>query len=241
MIKIQESVPRIYYNSSRDFQLIGHLFDLVLNSVKTEADLIFNLPLSTNSDDQLLELLTYTLGLRLSKEKYTSEQLRAICSVAPRMMRHKGSLYAIELLCNALMRADAIEGSSYVEYADNKLTVHITNFSTCHDILYEILPYIVPAGIIFNIKELTSYELDTTAVQTGYQDKVLYGRYTPSSSLNYNTGTIENESLLDFNLSSDNKASLANESLLSGIIVSTLEQTSAPTSSTTLWEESEED
>ena len=67
MVKIQESVPQIYYNSSRDFQLIGHLFDLVLNSVKTEADLLFNLPLSTNSDDQLLDLLAFTLGLRLSK------------------------------------------------------------------------------------------------------------------------------------------------------------------------------
>ena len=65
MIKIQESVPSIYYNSSRDFQLLGHLFDLVLNSTKTEADLLFNLPLSTNSDDQLLDLMTFTLGLRL--------------------------------------------------------------------------------------------------------------------------------------------------------------------------------
>lgn len=184
MVKIQESVPQIYYNSSRDFQLIGHLFDLVLNSVKTEADLLFNLPLSTNSDDQLLDLLAFTLGLRLSKEKYTSAQLRAVCSVAPRMMRNKGSKQAIELLCNALMRADSVEGASYVELTENKLTVHISNISTCHDILYEILPYIVPAGIVFNIKEMTSYNT-TIETQTAYQDKVLYGKFKPNTEMSY--------------------------------------------------------
>ena len=184
MVKIQESVPQIYYNSSRDFQLIGHLFDLVLNSVKTEADLLFNLPLSTNSDDQLLDMLAFTLGLRLSKEKYTSAQLRAVCSVAPRMMRNKGSKQAIELLCNALMRADSVEGASYVELTDNKLTVHISNISTCHDILYEILPYIVPAGIVFNIKEMTSYNT-TIETQTAYQDKVLYGKFKPNTEMSY--------------------------------------------------------
>ena len=155
MIKIQESVPGIYYNSSRDFQLLGHLFDLVLNSTKTEADLLFNLPLSTNSDDQLLDLMTFTLGLRLSKAKYTSRQLRAICSVAPKMMRLKGSQQAIELLCTALMRADAAEGnfSLILNDSQTELTVYITSYATCRDALQEVLPYILPAGMVFKIKE----------------------------------------------------------------------------------------
>lgn len=155
MIKIQDSVPSIYYNSSRDFQLLGHLFDLVLNSTKTEADLLFNLPLSTNSDDQLLDLMTFTLGLRLSKAKYTSRQLRAICSVAPKMMKLKGSQKAIELLCTALMRADSAEGnfSLILNDSQTELTVYITSYATCRDAIQEILPYILPAGMVFKIKE----------------------------------------------------------------------------------------
>lgn len=157
MIKVQESVPGIYYNSSRDFQLLGHLFDLVLNSVKTEADLIFNLPLSVNSDDQLLDLMAFTLGLRLDKSKYTSKQLRAICSIAPKMMRTKGSISAIKLLCNALMHADGVEGT--FEINDKKtghLDISITSYLTCRDALQELLPYVVPAGMTFNIKAITS-------------------------------------------------------------------------------------
>jgi hypothetical protein len=184
MIKIRESVPSVYYDSSRDFQLIGHLFDLVLNSTKTEADLLFNLPLSTNSDDQLLELLAFTLGLRLSKEKYTSAQLRAVCSVAPYIMRNKGSKKAIELLCNALMRADSIEGKSFVELDGNKLTIHITDISTCHDILYEILPYIVPAGIVFNIKEMSSFSGYASA-HAGLTDSVVVGTFKATDEITY--------------------------------------------------------
>jgi hypothetical protein len=155
MIKIKDSVPSIYYNSSRDFQLIGHLFDLVLNAVKTDVDTLFNLPISTNSDEQLLDLMTFTLGLRLNKAKYTSKQLRAICSVAPKMMRTKGSDTSIELLCTALMRADSAKGHFKLEVSPDRssVTVYITSYATCRDALQEILPYIVPAGMVFHIKE----------------------------------------------------------------------------------------
>lgn len=184
MIRIQDSVPSIYYDSSRDFQLIGHLFDLVLNATKTDADLVFNLPFSINSNDQLLDLMAYTLGLRLSKEKYTSAQLRSICSVAFKMMRAKGSLKAVELLCTALIRADSISGSFSTTFNDEtaELTVYVTNLSTCKDILHEILPYIVPAGIIFNIKEMSAFTAAVTTTTVNEQ-QVAYGVLKPNTDL----------------------------------------------------------
>jgi hypothetical protein len=54
MIKLQNYTPEIYYKESRDFQFIGRLFDLVLNAVKTDADLLYHIPLSTDSDEKLL-------------------------------------------------------------------------------------------------------------------------------------------------------------------------------------------
>lgn len=163
MIKMQDSVPSIYYDSSRDFQLIGHLFDLVLNAVKTDADMLFNLPFSTNSDDQLLDLMAFTFGLKLDKAKYTTQQLRNVCSIAPKLMRTKGSRQAIELLCTALLRA---EGSSYttaegvsnsfaVELAEDapRVDIYLSRTTACKDILMEILPYILPAGMTYTIKQ----------------------------------------------------------------------------------------
>lgn len=177
MIKVKNSVPSVYYNSSRDFQLLGHFFDLVLNAVKTEADILFSLPLSTNSPDQLLDLMAFTLGLRLDKSKYNVRQLRAICSVAPKMMRTKGSLTSVNILCTALMHADSIEGDFSVNVSEDgtALTVSISSLATCADILYEILPYIIPAGMVFNIKQSNSYDIDITD-QYAVNDRVSYAQ-----------------------------------------------------------------
>ena len=38
MIKLQNLTPEVYYKESRVFQFIGRLYDIVLNSVKTETD-----------------------------------------------------------------------------------------------------------------------------------------------------------------------------------------------------------
>lgn len=173
MIKIQDSVPSVYYDSSRDFQLIGHLFDIVLNAVKTDADMIFNLPFSVNSDDQLLDLMTFTFGLRLDKAKYTTQQLRSVCSIAPKLMRAKGSRYAIELLCTALLRAEGsgyataegISNSFSVELAADapRIDIYLSRTAACKDILMEILPYILPAGMTYTIKQSG---LDSKAIIT---------------------------------------------------------------------------
>ena len=74
MIRLQDLTPDVYYRKSRDFQFIGRLYDVVLNSVKTNADLINILPVSSLQQDQkLTELLLLTLGFQ-SKHKYNLVQ-----------------------------------------------------------------------------------------------------------------------------------------------------------------------
>ena len=89
MIKLQNLTPEVYYKESRDFQLLGRLFDLVLNAVKTDTDLLYNLPLSTNSDEKLLELLALTLGFK-PKHQYNARNLKAVCSVFSEILRKFG-------------------------------------------------------------------------------------------------------------------------------------------------------
>lgn len=174
MIKMQDLTPEVYFNNSRDFQLIGHLFDLVLNATKTEAEILFSLPLSENSPDQLLNLMAMTFGLKLDMTKYTATQLRAICSIAPKMMKTKGSLQAVHYLIAALMRT---EGSSeeYLVEQDKLNPYHITILLPTQAkhkiILDEILPYILPAGMTYSIKQafIVTTQTDT---KYGYSDRV---------------------------------------------------------------------
>lgn len=178
MIRIKDSVPSIYYDSSRDFQYIGHLFDLVLNAVKTDADLLFNLPLSINSDDQLLELMAYTFGLRLDKSKYNSKQLRALCSITPQMLRAKGSIRAVNLLCTALMHADGLEDYYTLTVSEDstKLTISLSDLASCKEIILEILPYILPAGVIFEIISVGMSDTSVFNTEIEISDKVIFNK-----------------------------------------------------------------
>ena len=111
MIKFQNLTPEVYYKESRDFQLLGRLFDLVLNAVKTDADLLYNLPLSTNSDEKLLELLAFTLGFK-PKHQYNARNLKAVCSVFSEILKHKGSIKAVKIACEALFNSMDISSVS---------------------------------------------------------------------------------------------------------------------------------
>ena len=170
MIKLRNLTPDVYYNESRDFQFIGRLFDVVLNSVKTEADLLYNVPLNDDSNEKLLELMSLTLGFK-PKHQYNTKQLRAICKVFPEILKNKGSIKAVTIACNAIFNAAGEEQS--LDYDFKSLTDHTElnlyipqnfgNINLINDLLY----YILPAGMNCNIiRELHLNADSYTKLQT---------------------------------------------------------------------------
>jgi hypothetical protein len=174
---MQDLTPDVYYNNSRDFQFIGRLFDLVLNATKTEADILFSLPLSANSPDHLLSLMATTFGLRLDITKYTSTQLRAICSVAPKLMKYKGSLRAIHYLCSALLRTEGMAEEYLIEQDLNNpchIIISLPTQAKHKAILDELLPYITPAGITYSIRQ-AFFTIKQQEEAYGIADEVMVG------------------------------------------------------------------
>ena len=158
MIKLQNYTPEVYYQESRDFQFIGRLFDLVLNSLKTEADLIYQIPLSTNSDEKLLELLAMTLGFE-PKHQYNAQQLKAVCSVFAEILKNKGSIKALKIACEALFNAADINQALDYDFTDSvgktELNLYVPSDFEDLAILNDLLTYVLPAGMSCNIiKEL---------------------------------------------------------------------------------------
>lgn len=154
MIKLKELTPAIYYKESRDFQFIGRLFDLVLNSIKTEADLLYNLPLNTDSNDKLVDLLAFTLGFK-PKHQYNSRQLKAVCSVFPEILRNKGSIKALKIACEALFSSMDIAQNLTYDFTTGKdnteLNLYIAQDFGDITILTDLLSYVLPAGMSCNI------------------------------------------------------------------------------------------
>lgn len=154
MIKLQNLTPEVYYKESRDFQLLGRLFDLVLNAVKTDADLLYNLPLSTNSDEKLLELLALTLGFK-PKHQYNARNLKAVCSVFSEILRNKGSIKAIKIACEALFNSMDISQQLDYDFTKGKdnteLNLYIAQDFGDITLLNDLLSYVLPAGMSCNI------------------------------------------------------------------------------------------
>ena len=159
-MRLQDNTPEIYYSHSRDFQFIGRLYDVVLNSIKTDIDTIKYIRLGLNTDEQLLGLLATTLGFQ-AKHNYNNKQLAAICSTLPLILRNKGSNKAIELAVNAILNAEGINDYSETSLSsDGILTVHVPEQIGDLTLLKDLADYIIPAGIslrlVKEIKEIRS-------------------------------------------------------------------------------------
>ena len=151
MIRLQNLTPEVYYKQSRDFQFIGRLYDIVLNSVKTNTATLYNLPIGPNMNEQLLNLLALTLGFK-PKKNYNSKQLLAICSVLPEILKHKGSMQAILIAVNALLAAEEItQPLDYSIQPKKSITLYVSQKLSDLTLLTDLFEYILPAGISYNL------------------------------------------------------------------------------------------
>lgn len=152
MIKLQELTPKVYNNQSRDFQLLSRLYDLVLNSVKANADLIYNYPINDNTNQSLIDLMSLTLGFS-SKHNYNLTQLTALCNSFTYIIKYKGSIEGIITACNALVSSEGISNVIEYELNDNNtvLTLYIPQEVSDTNLLKDLLVYILPVGMSCNI------------------------------------------------------------------------------------------
>jgi hypothetical protein len=220
MIKFKDLTPDVYYNESRDFQLLGRLFDVVLNSVKTEADLLYNIPVSDNSNDKLLELLTLTLGFKAAHQ-YNTKQLRSICKVFPEILRSKGSIKSIITACNALFNAAGEEQAldyNFTPGTDNaELNLYVPQSFGDITALNDLLTYVLPAGMSCNIiRELrlnvdSKTEIQTMDTFTLYSegDNAVYGAINDAAFL-YNENKLARIPQLSNSTATDKTSGILN-------------------------------
>ena len=155
MINIKDQIPSIYYDASRDFQVLGHLYEVVLNYIKTNTDMLYLLPNGMEVDTRVTELLATTLGFKL-RRNYDSAQLAALVSIFPQLLKIKGTLKAVDLAGNALVKASGALGVFTSKIENHVLMVHIPIEVSDITLFIDLLPYILPAGIRVSIIRSTT-------------------------------------------------------------------------------------
>lgn len=153
MIYTYNQVPEVYYKESRDFQLIGRLYDIVFNYLKTNIDTIYHLPLDKCTDKNLLDLLSATLGFEI-RHNYDINQLYAICSCFSTIMKNKGTLKAIKTALDALLNSQGINKEAKVvinKETPYTISIYIPSKLVDITLLEDLLDYIMPAGMSYTI------------------------------------------------------------------------------------------
>lgn len=175
-MNIEQLLPNVYYEDSRDFAYIARLFELIFNYMKTGADCVKNNYTSDKSavDSSLVELLADTLGFTC-RHSYDNNALTAIAGSFQELLRNKGSLYSIELAINLLINAQRTKGDKEFNYAcelnpeydDVDLIIYLPDNLQEVTLLEDLLDYILPAGMLYKILKIQStggFRKSTTSV-----------------------------------------------------------------------------
>ena len=144
MFKLQNHVPDVYVDESRDFQLFTRIFDVAYNSTKYQIDDLLNTANTSQIDQKLIPLLSYKLGFFDSVE-LSDRNNRLLLTALPAIFRKKGSIDAINKMIQLYCRMYHTKGKVYKDVGSDIQLVFegdILNESW----LFQLLHYILPTG-----------------------------------------------------------------------------------------------
>lgn len=166
MVRTETQVPSNYYTRSRDFQLLGRIFDLSMNSSKDFADSVLGCADGSALDGRMLPLLAKTVGFDC-RDGHAASDLLMACRGFKSILRRKGSEQAIVDCVSLLMRSQNVDSTFDVTIinkrsetgADGKdvsvpvYEVRVMVPKELNDIalLEDLLDYVLPAGYVLNI------------------------------------------------------------------------------------------
>lgn len=165
MIHSTDNVPKIY-NTSRDYQAILRLLDLLINVEKSDTDNLVSLVNADMCPSKYLPLLASYVGYDYDYS-LSYETNRLIIKYFPKMIRLRGSEEGIVLACavaiNSALEKETISGGSMdfinVIY-DTKtdpdkpmLKVFINTDLSTNSKLFDLIEVVRPVGMAIQIKE----------------------------------------------------------------------------------------
>ena len=178
MFRLQNNVPEVYPDKSRDFQMFCRLFDVSFNSVKQSIDSLQYATDTLLCDSSILPLLKTKLGF-FSDIELSDKELRYILQAFPTLIRYKGSYQALVYVSNLYSRLIGHADSIRVIHNrdDFKIEVSSEEGISRSQVLFELLKYVLPTGYVIDYF-ITKYHDSGTQLVT-------------TNSLVYNTHPVE--------------------------------------------------
>ena len=139
IFRLQNNVPDVYVNKSRDFQIFCRLVDLYFATTKNGADGVLKTLSATTCPDGLLQLLQSKVGYVSCDVTVYSEQLRKILDVFPYLIKQKGTYAGIYKTVGLFLRINNINTKYQVDIINKnfvKITSNVPNWSAVFNKYY---------------------------------------------------------------------------------------------------------
>lgn len=172
MINTVNRVPSAYIDNSRDFQVLGHLFDGAFNSSRLPIDTMLNNQGTKNLDYRFLTLACRTLGFNVDGN-YTANELSNVVQSFKTIIQDKGNKKGIQEAIKMTLNAQGISEGSYVLFSNSsnedtcELEIYLPDDTKSTRLLEEIFDYILPCGWTYSIAIRSTSQLEDI-----YFDKV---------------------------------------------------------------------
>ena len=156
LFKLEENVPDIYVEMSRDFQLLCRVYDILVNSniiIQSKIRQQLNIE---QIDDKLLKLLAGRLGFN-SDNYIPTEVMRSILLQFPSMIKNKGTKVGIEQAIKSVIKQTSNVNNvsiSNVSMDNGEIDVTVvSDDASAVDMSYlsNVLKYVVPVGYTVNV------------------------------------------------------------------------------------------
>ena len=166
MFRVQDNVPEVYVNYSRDFQLFCRLYDIIFTGIRYSIDSMEYLTDSKNYNVEVSELLQKKLGI-FNSINVSDKELKYLIDAFPYIIRNKGNVYAIESILRVFQRITADPSTTFtVDYTkfnvEHSIQIDVSNNIRHIDLIREVLQFIVPTGYTVTINEVKISPMTTT-------------------------------------------------------------------------------
>lgn len=155
MFRVEQNVPEVYVQQSRDFQLYSRLYDLVFQSARFSIDSMEQISDTMHCNDKLLPLIATKVGF-FTDLNLTNYADRQVLSAFPYIIKYKGSLMGIQLVANLFQRIMNVNSFVEQDPVDNhRVVIKFEDYSPNVQLLYALLDYIRPTGVVVDYEIIT--------------------------------------------------------------------------------------
>lgn len=158
MFHVENNVPDVYVQQSRDFQLFSRLYDLVFQSSRFSVDSMQHISDTMRCNDTLLPLIATKVGF-FTDLNLTTHADRLILSAFPYIIPYKGSLQGVILVANLFERImNTTVAVSVDSFDKSRVWIYFEQYTPNVTLLYSLLEYIRPTGMFINYAVRTDLE-----------------------------------------------------------------------------------